>query len=83
MISSKFVFGSVVIYRLISLCDSTIIMTIEINEINNDKDYAKFTNELLDPKVSFVAFEVAIYSILVIENSEMCFFSGTLKKKHK
>ena len=46
VITPKYVFGSLVRSRLLGLCDSTIVITIETNGIHNAKNYAKFTNEL-------------------------------------
>lgn len=49
MEASKYVFGSLVRFRFLSLHDRSIVVTIEVNQVHNAKNDAKFTNELSDP----------------------------------
>lgn len=49
VITPKYIFVSLVRYRLLSLYDDTILITIEINGGHNVMNYAKFTNEIIHP----------------------------------
>lgn len=69
-------------YRLFSLWDRTIVITIEINKIHNDRDHAKFTNEILNPNCFFVVFEVAIYLTSVVESIIVYYFGLLAMKAH-
>src|SRR3954465_8987591 len=49
MEASEYVFGSLVRSRLLSLCNGSIVITIEIHWVHNARDNSKFGNELFDP----------------------------------
>ena len=70
----KYVIGSSVRSRLLSLCDSTIVITIETNGIHNARNYVKSLMNFLIQITSFAALEAAIYSASVVESATVSCF---------
>src|SRR3954465_8348412 len=48
-LQSEYVFGSLVRSRLLSLCNGSIVITIEVHWVHCARDNSKFGNELFDP----------------------------------
>ena len=61
----KYMFGSLVRFRFLSLCNGSIVITIKIYLDCNAKNNTQFNNELLDPITAFLAASnIAIYVTL-------------------